>query len=110
VLGPEITRTQAVHSGEESRRLFSREGGKPFLFLQGFVQGRSDIAAHGVVAGHGLVGSLKDDDVLLAGQRFYDSGLRKWTENINVERTYLRVPPLTEIVDRGFDVLGRRSQ
>src|SRR6185369_12347646 len=102
VLRPEITGAQAIYPREEPRCLFSREGWKPFLFLEGLVQGGADIASHGIVAGHGFVGSLQDDDVLLTSQRLYDSGLRKWTEYVNVERTYLGVPALAQIIDCGF--------
>src|SRR5262245_19628032 len=87
VLGPEITGAQSVDPAEQARHLVGGEPRYPRLALQRLVEGRSDIAAHGVVTGHWLVGALEDDHVLLAGKRLDDGGLGERTEDVQMNRT-----------------------
>ena len=66
--------------------------GSPRIALQRLVQRGADVAAHGVVAGHRLVGALEDDDVLLPRQRLDDGRFGERAEDVEVDRADLRVP------------------
>ncbi len=77
--------------------------------LQRLVQCRPDVAAKRVVACHRLVRALEHDDVLLAGQRLYDSRLGERSNDVDMNRPDLGAAFLAHVVDSRFDVLGRRS-
>ncbi len=78
--------------------------------LQRLVQRGPDVAPHRVVARQRLVGAFEDDDVLLSRQRPDDGRLGERTEQVRVDRAHLDAPALAHVVDRRFDVLGRRSE
>ena len=77
---------------------------------QRLAQRRPDFAPHGVVARHGLVRALENDDVALADQRVDDGGFREGPENVQVNRADFRVALLPQIVDGRLDILRRGAE
>ena len=57
-----------------------------------------------------FVRPLEHDHPLLPGQSLHHCGLRERAEDVDVNRPDLGIVIGTQVVDRGFDVLGRRAQ
>ncbi len=110
VLRPEVARAQAINAAEEPRHHVGGDRRQPALVLQRLVQGSPDVAPHRIVARQRLVGPLEDDDVLLAGERRDDRGVRERPKDVGMDRSDLGAPALAHVVDRRLDVFRRRSQ
>ena len=111
VLGPEIARAQTVDAVEEARHLVRRDRAEASLRgCSALCERGADVAAHGVVAGHRLVGALENDHVLLARERLDHGRFGEGADDVQVDGADFGVAPLAQVVDGGLDVLRRRAE
>ena len=78
--------------------------------MNGLGKRGADVAAQRIVAGHGLVGALQNDDVLLALERVNDGGLREGANDIDVDGADACAASLAQIIDRGLDIFSGRAE
>src|ERR1039457_2700092 len=87
VFGTEIARSQTVGAGEDARSFFgckrrqAESRGMSFA-LEGLVQSSADVASERIVAAHGFVGALENNDIFLALERLDDGGFREGADDV----------------------------
>ena len=113
VLGPKISRTNAVRAAEQPWRFLRaqrRQVTSVFEDLVRLSQGDADVPRQRIISRHAFIGSLQDDHILLPAQRIDDRRFRKWPEHIDVDRADPGIALAAQIIARGLNVLRRATQ
>ena len=114
-LGAEVARSEPVDSRENPRHIFRLDGAKlgvrvTCAVLKRLGQGCSNVTREGVVPGHGLIGSLENDHVLLAGKGTNNVRLRERPQNIDMDGADSSAASRPQVVYRSLDVLCRGAK
>src|SRR5439155_22475545 len=113
VLGPEITRTDAVSAAEQAwrfLRLQRRQDAAKFLHFMSFAEGHANVARERIVPGQTFVGAFDDNNVLLAAQRIDHGGFGEWADDVDMNRANFGIALLAQVVTGSVDVFSSATE
>ena len=115
MLGTKVAGPQPVNTVENPWHVAGWYCRKPLLNRvslddQRLVERGSNVAAKRIVTGQRFIGPLQYDGVTLAREGLCHGLLGERPEHVDVDRTDLGAPGLSQVVDRRFTIFSRRAQ